>query len=169
MTDETDERPLAASHTQMTEIVLPNDTNTYGRALGGTVLHWMDVCGAVAAMRFAREKVVTASMDHVDFLAPIDLGEVASVEAYVFAAGRTSVDVRVEVDAEDPVTGEVRETTTSFLTFVALDGEGAPTPVPDLTCPTDAERDRRDEARAERSAQAEALIERMDDDRPAGS
>jgi acyl-CoA hydrolase len=160
--DSTGERTLAATHTQMTELVLPNDTNTHGRALGGTVLHWMDVCGAVAAMRFAREKVVTASMDHVDFLAPIDLGEVASVEAYVFAAGRTSVDVRVEVEAEDPVTGETRETTASFLTFVALDDEGSPTPVPDLVCPTDAERDRRDDAAAERAAQVEALIERMD-------
>jgi acyl-CoA hydrolase len=146
----------------MTEMVLPNDTNTHGRALGGTVLHWMDVCGAVAAMRFAREKVVTASLDHVDFLAPIDLGEVATVEAYVFAAGRTSVDVRVEVAAENPVTGDRRETTTSFLTFVALDDDGAPTPVPRLACPTDAERARRDDARAEREAQAEALIERME-------
>jgi acyl-CoA hydrolase len=163
MTTEADaERPLAATHTQMTEMVLPNDTNTYGRALGGTVLHWMDVCGAIAAMRFARAKVVTASLDHVDFLAPIDLGEVASVEAYVFAAGRTSVDVRVEVDAEDPVTGETRETTTSFLTFVALDSEGAPTPVPELVCPTDAERARREDAQTQRAAQAEALVERME-------
>ena len=163
-TERTDagERSLAATHTQMTELVLPNDTNTYGRALGGRVLHWMDVCGAIAAMRFAREKVVTASMDHVDFLAPIDLGEVASVEAYVFAAGHTSVDVRVEVDAEDPVTGETRETTTSFLTFVALDDEGAPTTVPDLVCPTDAERERREGAAAERAAQAEALLDRVD-------
>jgi acyl-CoA hydrolase len=155
-------RPLAATHTEMTELVLPNDTNTHGRALGGTVLHWMDVCGAVAAMRFARETVVTAAIDHVDFLAPIDLGEVATVEAHVFAAGRTSVDVRVEVDAEDPVTGDRHETTTSFLTFVALDDDGAPTPVPDLVCPTDAERARRDDARAERAAQVEALVERMD-------
>lgn len=159
-----DERSLAATHTQMIEMVLPNDTNTHGRALGGTVLHWMDVCGAIAAMRFAREKVVTASMDHVDFVSPIDLGEVASVEAYVFAAGRTSVDVRVEVDAENPVTDEVRETTTSFLTFVALDDEGSPTQVPELVCPTEAERARREDARAERAAQAEGLLERMDRD-----
>ena len=136
-----------------------------GRSSGNS----MDVGGAIPAMRFAREKVVTAAIDHVNFLAPIDLGEVASVEAYVFAVGQTSVDVRVEVDAEDPVSGEVRETTTSFLTFVALDDDGAPTPVPALACPTNAERERRDEARAERTAQAEALLTRMEEDRPAGS
>lgn len=142
-------------------MVLPSDTTTHGRALGGTVLHWMDVCGAVAAMRFAREKVVTASLDHVDFLAPIDPGEVATVEAYVIDAGETSIDVRAEVDAGDPVSGEVRETTTSSLTFVALDDEDRPTAVTDLACPTEAERDRRDDA----LAQVEALVERVDRER----
>jgi acyl-CoA hydrolase len=156
------ERTLAATHTEMTEVVLPNDTNTYGRALGGTVLHWMDICGAVAAMRFAREKVVTAAIDHVDFLAPIDLGAVATVEAYVFEAGSTSVDVRVEVDAEDPLTGDVTETTASFLTYVAMDDDGRPTPVPDLACPTDGERRRRADALAEREARVEALLDRLD-------
>ncbi|MDZ5813397.1 hotdog domain-containing protein, partial [Halorubrum sp. AD140] len=85
---------LASSHTEMTEMLLPNDTNNLGRALGGAVLHWMDICGAIAGMRFSNRQVVTASMDHVDFIAPIEMGEVAIIEGYVFNTGRTSVDVK---------------------------------------------------------------------------
>jgi acyl-CoA hydrolase len=154
---------LAESHTEMTEIVLPNDTNTHGRALGGAVLHWMDVCGAIAAMRFANEGVVTASMEHVDFKRPIDLGEVVVVEAYVYDTGRTSLDVTVEVRAENPRTDTERATTSSFFTFVAVDDDGEPTPVPDLDCPTEGERRLRDAALDERAAQLERLVERMED------
>ncbi|WP_136589194.1 acyl-CoA thioesterase [Salinigranum halophilum] len=161
MSDET--ATLAESHTEMTEYLLPNDTNDLGRALGGAVLHWMDICGAIAAMRFANNQVVTASMDHVDFISPIDIGEVAVVEGYVFDVGRTSIDVKVDVHAENPRNDEVRKTTTSFFTFVALDEEGTPTEVPRVDCPTDAEKDRREEARAERRAQLEAVIERMEE------
>ncbi|MDR5672596.1 Acyl-CoA hydrolase [Halalkaliarchaeum sp. AArc-CO] len=153
---------LAESHTEMTEILLPNDTNTYGRALGGVVLHWMDVCGAIAAMRFANRGVVTASMDHVDFISPIDLGEVAIIEGYVFNTGRTSLDVRVEVRAEDPRTDERRQTTTSFFTFVALDDDGVPTPVPNLECPTTEEESLRDRAKAERRRQLEDVVDRLE-------
>jgi acyl-CoA hydrolase len=156
---------LAESHTEMTEIVLPNDTNTHGRALGGVVLHWMDVCGAIAAMRFANEGVVTASMEHVDFKRPIDLGEVVVVEAYVYDTGRTSLDVTVEVRAENPRTDTERATTSSFFTFVAVDDDGEPTPVPDLDCPTEGERRLRDAALDERAAQLERLVERMEDSR----
>ncbi|AUX10241.1 acyl-CoA hydrolase [Halalkaliarchaeum desulfuricum] len=124
---------LAESHTEMTEILLPNDTNTYGRALGGVVLHWMDVCGAIAAMRFANRGVVTASMDHVDFISPIDLGEVAIIEGYVFNTGRTS-----------------------------LDDEGDPTPVPDVDCPTDEEVALRDGAKEERRRQLEDVVDRLE-------
>jgi acyl-CoA hydrolase len=101
-------------------------------------------------------------MDHVDFISPIDLGEVAVVEGYVFDVGRTSVDVKVDVRAENPRTDDERRTTTSFFTFVALDAEGTPTPVPRLDCPTDAERERREAAIAERQAQLESVVERME-------
>jgi acyl-CoA hydrolase len=146
----------------MTELLLPDDTNNLGRALGGAVLHWMDVCGAIAAMRFSGRQCVTAAMDHTDFISPIDLGEVVVLEAFVFDTGRTSVEVKVDVRAEDPRAGESRATTTSFFTFVALDDDGRPTPVPDLTCPTDAETERRETALAERLAQLEAVVERTD-------
>jgi acyl-CoA hydrolase len=153
---------LSESHTELTELLLPNDTNTLGRALGGAVLHWMDVCGAIAGMRFANEQCVTASMDHVDFISPIDIGEVAVIEGYVFRTGRTSLDVKVDVSAEDPRTDEMRETTTSFFTFVALDEAGSPTEVPDLVCETESEEARREAALDERAAQLQSVVDRMD-------
>lgn len=152
---------LLDSYTEMTEILLPNDTNNLGRALGGTVLHWMDICGAIAAMRFSGYQCVTAAMDHVDFISPIDLGEVAIVEAYVFDTGRTSVDVKVDVRAEDPRLGEKRETTSSYFTFVALDEDGDPTPVPDLECPTENQRELRNHALSDRREQLRTVADRL--------
>jgi acyl-CoA hydrolase len=147
----------------MTELLMPDDTNFFGRALGGAVLHWMDICGAIAAMRFANSQCVTASMDHVDFISPIELGEVVVVRAYAFDTGRTSIDVKVDVHAEQPREGSERETTSSFLTFVAVDEDGTPRAVPDLVCETAAERDHRDEAFEQRRDQLESLLDRMDD------
>ena len=153
---------LMDSYTEMTELLLPNDTNNLGRALGGAVLHWMDICGAIAGMRFSNQQCVTASMDHVDFISPIDLGEVAVVEAFVFDTGRTSIDVKVDVRAEDPRQDEERQTTTSFFTFVALDDDGSPTPVPDFECPTDNQRALRDAAREQRREQLSAVAEKIE-------
>lgn len=153
---------LADSHTEMTELLLPNDTNNLGRALGGAVLHWMDICGAIAGMRFATRQVVTASMDHVDFISSIEVGEVAIVEAYVFNTGHTSLDVKVDVRAENPRTGDERRTTTSFFTFVALDEQGDPAPVPKLECPTPAEEALREEAVEGRREQLEEVVDRYD-------
>jgi acyl-CoA hydrolase len=113
-------------------------------------------------MRFANESVVTASMEHVDFKRPIDLGEVVVIEAYVYDAGRTSIDVTVEVRAENPRTDTEYETTSSFFTFVAVGDDGEPTPVPDLACPTDGERRLQDAAVDERTAQLERLVERVE-------
>ncbi|MWV65039.1 acyl-CoA thioesterase [Halorubrum sp. JWXQ-INN 858] len=153
---------LAESYTEMTELLLPNDTNNLGRALGGAVLHWMDICGAIAGMRFASRQVVTASMDHVDFLSPIEMGEVVVIEGYVFNTGRTSLDVKVDVRAENPRTDEQRRATTSYFTFVALDDEGVPTEVPDLECPTESEAALRAEAIEGRREQLRSVVERYD-------
>ncbi|WP_432508638.1 acyl-CoA thioesterase [Halorubrum ezzemoulense] len=153
---------LASSHTEMTEMLLPNDTNNLGRALGGAVLHWMDICGAIAGMRFSNRQVVTASMDHVDFISPIEMGEVAIVEGYVFNTGRTSVDVKVDVRAENPRTDETRRTTTSYFTFVAHDDDGRPTPVPDLDCPTADEEALREDAMNGREEQLRQVVNRYD-------
>jgi len=153
--------PLSESHTEMTEMLLPNDTNNLGRALGGVVLHWMDICGAISAMRFANQQCVTASMDHVDFIAPIDLGEIAVIQSHVFNTGRTSIDVKVDVHSENPRTGKHQETTTSFLTFVAINENGESVPVPDLACETEAEEDLRRMAVEKRREELESVIERM--------
>jgi len=150
-----DSARLMDSYTEMTEMLLPNDTNNLGRALGGAVLHWMDICAAIASMRFAGNQVVTASMDHVDFISAIEMGEVAVVEAYVFDTGRTSIDVKVDVHAEDPREGTERKTTESFFTFVALDEDGKPTEVPELVCESDAEEGLRDAAFEAKAEQAE--------------
>jgi len=144
----------------MTELLLPNDTNNLERALGGRVLHWMDICGAIASMRFSSRQCVTASMDHVDFISAIDLGEVAVIEGYVFNVGRTSIDVKVDVRAENPKTGAERQTTTSYFTFVALDERGTPTQVPRLECPTEAEQELKNEAIEGRREQLEAVVDR---------
>lgn len=166
MTAESAEIPetatLIESHTTMTEILLPNDTNALGRALGGAVLHWMDICGTIAASRFANRWCVTASMDHVDFMSAIDLGEMAVIEGYVFNAGRTSLDVRVDVRAENPRKDDTRRTTTSYLTYVAIDGEGEPAPVPDLVCQDDASRDLRETAIEQRKADIQSLVDRLE-------
>jgi acyl-CoA hydrolase len=163
VTDDTGARTLMDSYTEMTELLLPNDTNNLGRALGGVVLHWMDICGAIAGMRFSGHQCVTAAMDNVDFISPIDRGEVATVEAFVFDTGRTSVDVKVDVHAEDPREGSRRETTSSFFTFVALDADGRPTPVPDLDTPTENQRELRKMAQDERQEQLREVAERIGD------
>jgi len=153
---------LSDSFTEMTELLLPNDTNNLGRALGGAVLHWMDICGAIAAMRFSNRQCVTASMEHVDFISPIDIGEVVVVEAYVFNVGRTSIDVKVDVRAENPVEGDERATTSSYFTFVALDDDGVPTEVPELACPSEAEEALRDDAVEGRKQQLSELVDRLE-------
>lgn len=157
----TDTSTLAESYTEMTELLLPNDTNNLGRALGGAVLHWMDICGAIAGMRFANRQVVTASMDHVDFISSIEVGEVAIIEGYVFNTGRTSLDVKVDVRAENPRTNEERKTTTSYFTFVALDESGSPASVPDVDCPTESETVLREEAMEGRRKQLQDVVDRF--------
>jgi Acyl-CoA hydrolase len=153
---------LSDSHTEMTELLLPDNTNMLGRALGGTVLRWMDICGAIAAMRLSNRQCVTASIDHVDFIAPIDVGEIVSVSAYVFNTGKTSIDVKVDVRAEDPLSGDARDATSSFLTFVAVDQEGTPTSVPKLICNTEQETELRAQAVAERERELERLVDRIE-------
>ncbi|WP_160133824.1 acyl-CoA thioesterase [Halococcus salsus] len=152
-----DATTLQESYTEMSEILMPNDTNNLGRALGGSILHWMDICGAIAARRFSHRQVVTASMDHVDFLAPIELGDVVTVEGYVYDTGRTSMDVKIDVRAERPSKDERNETASSFFTFIALDADESPDPVPELRCPTTAQERLRDAALTERRDRRRAL------------
>ncbi len=138
----------------MVQLVLPNDANTLGNVLGGMVLHWMDLAAAVVAHRHCRSEAVTASMDEVSFLAPIRVGQLAVISARMTYAGRTSMEIRVDVQREDLLSGERRETSTAYLTFVAIDKKGQPKPVPPLILETESERR---EARAAAARRAERL------------
>jgi acyl-CoA hydrolase len=145
-------RPMSAAQASMTEIVMPNDANPHGSVSGGRVLHLIDICAAVAALRHARRPVVTASFDDVAFLAPVPVGHVILLDAQVTGVGRTSIEVRVSVRGENPVTGDRRHTTTAYVTFVALDDAGRPAPVPGLIAETDEERATMERASERRAA-----------------
>ena len=130
----------------MNELVLPNDTNTLGNLMGGRLLHFMDVCAAIAAQRHSNRTVVTASVDSVDFRSAIRLGEVVVLEAVVTRAFTTSMEVEIEVFAEDNAAGERRRCNRAFYTFVAVDGSGRPIPVRPVEPDTDDARERYDAA-----------------------
>ena len=122
----------ADTEVNMTELVLPNDTNLLGNLLGGRLLHWIDIVGALAATRLARNTVATVSIESVDFRHPIRKGEMVMLNARVVWSGRTSIRVRVLVKAENMYTGAVIPTNNAVLTFVAMDESGKPCPVPKI-------------------------------------
>ena len=126
----------------MNELVLPNDTNTLGNLMGGRLLHLMDICAAIASMRHSNRICVTASVDNVDFHSGIRLGEVVILESTVNRAFTTSMEAEVNVWAEDTTTGERRKCNRAYYTFVAVDQNGRPIPVPPLAPETDEERER---------------------------
>ena len=140
----------------MVQLVLPNDANTLGNVLGGMVLHWIDLAAAVVAHRHCRSEAVTASIDRVSFLAPIRVGQVAMIAARMTYTGRTSMEIRVDVQSEDLLTGERQQTSTAYVTFVAIDKKGRPKPVPPLVLETE---DERREARAAEARRAVRLNE----------
>jgi acyl-CoA hydrolase len=144
-------RNVADSVVQMTEIVLPEDTNPHGSVFGGRVLALIDKCAAVVAMRHARREAVTVSLDSVTFLTKVQLGEVLLLHGRLNAAFGSSMEIEVQVHAENPLTGERRLTTTAFVTMVAVDPEGRPASVPPLVAASDEERARAAQA-AERRA-----------------
>jgi acyl-CoA hydrolase len=143
-------KPASLSKTSMTEYVLPNDANIYGNILGGKVMHLIDMAGATAALRHCRMPVVTVSVDSVRFLHPVKVGQLLLLEACVTRAFTTSMEVEVQVFSEDPLTGERRQTSDAFLTFVAIDPSGRPTEVPPVLPETDEERQRFESALARR-------------------
>jgi acyl-CoA hydrolase len=137
------------------------DANTAGNVHGGTVMKLCDEAAALAAIKHSRRRVVTAAMDRMAFLYPIRLGDLVTLSATVNAAWRTSMEVGVRVDAENPRTGEVRHTNTAYLTMVALDDDGNPAPVPPLIAGSPVEERRRREAelrRTNRLAEREEIL-----------
>jgi len=145
-------RPMKDTRVRMTEIVMPNDTNPHGSVSGGRVMHLIDIAGAVAAMRHARRPVVTVSFDDVVFLAPVPVGHILLLDSQVTFVGKTSIEVKVLVRGENPLTGDRRHTTTAYVTFVALDDAGRPAIVPELLPESDEERATLERARERREA-----------------
>jgi acyl-CoA hydrolase len=145
-------KPVSESRVEVTQMVMPGDANSLGTAFGGKLMQWTDLAGAMAAMRHARLPVVTVSVDQLTFLAPVRIGHMAILVAQVNAVFSTSMEVGVEVQTEDPRTGERRKCCDAFLTFVALGADKRPTALPPLLAETEEERRREREARVRRDA-----------------
>jgi acyl-CoA hydrolase len=143
-------KPVSASQVEMTEIVNPGDTNPLGTVFGGHVMALIDKAAAVASIRHCRRTAVTASVDRIDFIAPVRLGMILVLLASVNQAFRTSMEVGVKVFAEDPLTGQRKHACTSYATFVALDAEGRSVHVPPLLLQTEVERRRARDAEERR-------------------
>ncbi len=143
-------KPPSASATQMVQVVLPNDANPLGFILGGTVMHLVDIAGAIACHRHSRLRVVTAAVDDLVFLHPIKVGDLIILESRVTCVFTTSMEVQVDVYSEEALTGTRTLTSRAFLTFVAIDETGARVPVPPLLLETDEDRLICEAARARR-------------------
>jgi acyl-CoA hydrolase len=128
------------SHTLMTEIVLPNDTNVYGNLMGGRLMYWMDIAAAIAAQKHCNAPVVTASVDNISFENPIKLGNTVSIEARVTRAFTTSMEVHLKVWGEDFIQQFRYKSNEAYYTFVAFDPKGKPTAVPKLEPQTEEEK-----------------------------
>jgi acyl-CoA hydrolase len=139
--------PCSASRSTLVRWMGVTDTNNAGFVHGGTVMKLCDEAAALAAIRHSRLRVVTAGVDRMTFLEPVELGDLVTFHASVNAVWRTSMEVGVRVEAEKPRTGEVRHTSSAYLTMVALDAHGRPSPLPPLVAET------AEDARREREAQ----------------
>jgi acyl-CoA hydrolase len=124
------------SEIEMTELVLPNDTNLLGNLLGGRLLHWVDIAGAMAAQLHCNQIVATAEIDSVEFKRPVKVGEIVRLKSKVTWVGRTSLEVKVEVSSENFLTGETHFTNKAYMTFVAIGANNRPTVIPELLVQT---------------------------------
>ncbi len=136
----------------MAQLMNPHDANPVGNVHGGVIMHMIDSAAGVVAIRHCRTNVVTASIDRLDLLRPIFVGDLATFKASVNLVGITSMEIGVRVEAENLRTGEVRKVATAYLTYVALDPDGRPTSVPPLILETGEDIRRNEEAKARRQA-----------------
>jgi acyl-CoA hydrolase len=159
-------RKVTESRSEMTELILPNDTNTLGNLLGGRLMHYIDLVGAMAAYRHARAHVVTASMDHIDFIAPVHVGDLLILKSSLNRAFRTSMEVGVKVWVEHTIDGTMRHVASAYLTFVAVSPQGGRVRVPSLE-PERAEEKRRYDDAGRRREQGEEERRRKSNTRAA--
>lgn len=134
-----DAKPVSASRITLTQLMQPEHANLRGDVHGGWILKLVDEAGALAAMRHAQCRVVTVAVDQMHFHEPIRIGDLVILNAEVTYVGKTSIETRVQVLAENPVSGERMHTNTAYVVYVALDGEGRPQPVPKLIAETEQE------------------------------
>jgi acyl-CoA hydrolase len=162
MTGRSASKKPAESQTEMVQVVLPNDANPLGYILGGTVMHLIDIAGAIACHRHTRSLLVTAAVDGLQFLYPIKVGDLIMLKARVTAVWTTSLEVEVEVFSEETLTGRRRLTSRAYLTFVAVDRDNQRVAVPGLILETEEDKRRAaaaDMRRAERlAARKQSLI-----------
>ena len=156
MSDPSSAKRPSESQTEMVQIVLPNDANPLGFILGGTVMHLIDIAGAIACHRHTRSLLVTAAVDGLQFLHPIKVGDLIILRARVTAAWSTSLEVEVEVFSEETLTGVRRMTSLAYLTFVAVDRESRRVPIPGLILETGEDTRRAAEAEARRTERLKA-------------
>lgn len=145
-------KSVSSSQVVMTQLVLPSHTNALDTIFGGTVMSWIDIAAAVCAQRHCNKDVVTASIDQLSFIAPIKKGWIVNLKASVNFVSKTSMEIGVRVEAENPKTSELFHTASAYLTFVALGSDGKPALVPALTLESDIEK-RRFQAAEKRRAQ----------------
>ncbi len=143
-------KPVASSQVVMTQLVLPSHTNSIGSVFGGTIMSWIDICAAICSQRHSGKETVTASIDRLDFVAPVYKGWVVNLKASVNYTSRTSMEVGVRVDAENPKTGETFHTASAYLTFVALSSMGKPAEIPGLALETEDDKRRFEAAKHRR-------------------
>jgi acyl-CoA hydrolase len=153
-------RPASDSCTEMVQMVLPNDANPHGFILGGTVMHLVDIAGAIAALRHTRTPIVTAAVDGLQFLHPIKVGDLIVLRSRVTCTFTTSLEVEVDVFSEASMTGERKRTCHAHLTFATFDPAGARVAVPPLLLETDDDRRRAAEAHARREERLKRRAER---------
>ena len=122
-------KTVSNSQVIMHELVLPNETNVHGNIFGGKVMYYMDMCAAMSAYKHARKPVVTASVDRLDFLAPAKMGDIIIFKSSVNYTSKSSMEVGVKIESENPLTGKVKHTASAHLTFVALNKDNKPTTV----------------------------------------
>ena len=142
--------PCSQSFVQMTELILPNHLNPMGSVFGGVIMSWVDIAGSISARRHCSKNVVTASIDDIHFLAPVYKGDVICIKAQVNYTHKSSMEVEVKVTAESPEKKNFRHTASAYLTFVALDEDHKPTPVPSLLPQTEEEKKRFESAKLRR-------------------
>jgi acyl-CoA hydrolase len=139
-------RRVAESQAERSEIIFPADSNALGNLFGGRLMQFIDLVGAVAAVRHARAITVTASMDHLDFVAPVHVGDLLILKASVNRAFRTSMEIGVRAMVEDARGQTLRHVSSAYLTYVAVDREGNPLPVPGVIAETEHQKRRYDDA-----------------------